>query len=271
MRILIVADIEGVSGVVHPEQTRPGSVEYERARLWMTREVNALVQGALDGGATDVWAVDSHGSYRNLLLDELHPEARLLSGKPRIGGMLAGIVEGGPWDGVFLAGAHARAGSFGVLAHTINGQAFTSVNVDGKAVGECFLNAALAGEHGVPVRLASGDDCLAKEIAPFLAGAEIVTVKQALANRCAVHLPFEAVHAALGEAAAHAVQRDMPPFAPTLPAWVEVQTVQPVFADVFSLVPGVERLYPTTVAFEAESMTMLVRMLNTFSALWASV
>lgn len=237
----------------------------------MTREVNSLVHGALDGGATDVWAVDSHGSYRNLLLDELHPEARLISGKPRTGGMLAGLAEYGPWDGVFLSGAHARAGSHGVLAHTINGQAFASVNVDGKAVGESFLNAALAGEYGAPVRLASGDDCLAKEVAPFLAGAEIVTVKQALANRSAAHLPFEAAHAALRDAAAHAVRRDVVPFAPSLPAWVEVQTVQPVFADVFSLVPGVERLYPTTVAFEAQSMTVLVRMLNTFSALWASV
>lgn len=55
MRILISADIEGISGVMSPEQTSPGSGEYERARLLMTREVNAAVEGALEGGATEIW------------------------------------------------------------------------------------------------------------------------------------------------------------------------------------------------------------------------
>ena len=48
MRILISADIEGISGVMSPEQTSPGSGEYERARLLMTREVNAAVEGKSD-------------------------------------------------------------------------------------------------------------------------------------------------------------------------------------------------------------------------------
>lgn len=54
MRVLISADIEGISGVCDPEQTRPGSQEYERARRLMTGEVNAAVEGALEGGATEV-------------------------------------------------------------------------------------------------------------------------------------------------------------------------------------------------------------------------
>ena len=60
MRILISADIEGISGVMSPEQTSPGSGEYERARLLMTREVNAAVEGALEGGATEIWVADGH-------------------------------------------------------------------------------------------------------------------------------------------------------------------------------------------------------------------
>ena len=60
MRILISADIEGISGVMSPDQTRPGSAAYERARLLMTREVNAAVEGALDGRATEVWVADEH-------------------------------------------------------------------------------------------------------------------------------------------------------------------------------------------------------------------
>ena len=89
MRILISADIEGISGVMSPEQTSPGSGEYERARLLMTREVNAAVEGALEGGATEIWVADGHGQYNNILLEELHPGACLVSGKPRLFGMTA--------------------------------------------------------------------------------------------------------------------------------------------------------------------------------------
>ena len=59
MRILISADIEGVANVFHPEQTRAGNPEYERARRWMTAEADAAVRGAFEGGATEVIVNDS--------------------------------------------------------------------------------------------------------------------------------------------------------------------------------------------------------------------
>jgi len=37
MKVLISTDIEGVAGVYHPEQTRQGNPEYERARLLMAQ------------------------------------------------------------------------------------------------------------------------------------------------------------------------------------------------------------------------------------------
>ena len=270
MRILIIADIEGVCGVSHPDETRLGQPGYERARKLMTREVNCLVQGALDGGARDVWVVDSHGTYRNILIEDLHPDAHLIAGRPRLDGMTAGLATHGPWHGVFLSGCHARASSYGVLAHTINSRAFASVNVDGKDVGEAFLNSALAGALEIPVRLVSGDDNVAREVASFLPEAEVVTVKQALGNSAAIHLPLTLAHEALHDSAIQAMQGDKAPLHVSMPAWVEVRTVLPVLADLFSLVPGVQRLSATTVAFEAESAQMLVRMLNAFSAMSSS-
>ena len=38
--------IEGVAGVVVPQQGQPGNVEYERARRLMTEEVSAAIAGA---------------------------------------------------------------------------------------------------------------------------------------------------------------------------------------------------------------------------------
>ena len=65
MKVLISADMEGTCGVVSWVQVMPPEVgeqpssqtEYDRARLRMTREVNAAVEGALAAGADEVIVV----------------------------------------------------------------------------------------------------------------------------------------------------------------------------------------------------------------------
>ena len=94
MKILIAVDIEGIAGVVHPDDTRPGNPDYERARRQMTAEAGAAVTGALAGGAAEVVVNDSHGGFRNLIADALPPAARLITGKPRELGMMAGVDDG---------------------------------------------------------------------------------------------------------------------------------------------------------------------------------
>ncbi len=107
--MLILTDIEGIAGVFHPEQTRPGNGEYEQARRWITHEANAAAQDAFDGGATQVWINDSHGGFRNLMPDLLDPRVRIVLDKPRTLGMMAGL-EGSP-DLVFMVGYRACAES----------------------------------------------------------------------------------------------------------------------------------------------------------------
>ena len=156
MKILISTDIEGVAGVTHAEQTRSGNPEYERARVWMTEEANSAIRGAFAGGATEVLVNDSHGGFRNLLLDRLDARAQTITGKPRYLGMMAGVEQ--DCDAVYLVGYHARSQTAGVLAHTINSFAFRTVRVNGTELGEAGLYGALAGDLGVPVGLFSGDD-----------------------------------------------------------------------------------------------------------------
>ena len=270
MRILISADIEGISGVCAPEQTVPGSGEYERARRLMTQEVNAAVEGALEGGASEVWVVDGHGRYRNLLIEELHERACLISGKPRLLGMMSGI-DCGTWHGLFMIGYHSRAGAAGVLAHTINGSAFAEIRVNGSPVGEYFLNGAVAGFFGVPVRLISGDDCLADEAAAVFPSAEIVTVKEALGNRAAVHLSASMAHQVLREGAYQAMSRTVEPLVVPSPLHVQIDTVRAFHADLFAMLPGVERVSPVCVEFEAENPVLACRTLNSLSAMAASL
>ena len=270
MRILISADMEGISGVCAPEQTHPGSSEYERARLLMTEEVNAAVEGALEGGASEVWVVDGHGAYRNLLIEKLHERAALVSGKPRLFGMMAGI-DCGPWHGVFMIGYHARAGAAGVLAHTINGGVFAEIRVNDEPVGEYFLNGVLAGAFGAPVRLLSGDDCLAAESSIVFPSAEIVTVKRALGNRAAVHLSPAMAHQALREGAYRAMSCNVEPLILEGPFSVRIDAVRSFHADLVAMAPGVERVSPMCVGFEAETPAVMCRLLNSLSAMAASL
>ncbi len=91
MKDLISADMEGTVGVVSWVQVMPpeygaevsNQTEYERARLRMTREVNAAIEGALAGGADEVIVNDSHDGMRKLIPDELHPESRYISGNDK--------------------------------------------------------------------------------------------------------------------------------------------------------------------------------------------
>lgn len=267
MKILISTDIEGVAGVTHTEQTRSGNPEYERARAWMTAEANAAIAGAFDGGATQVLVNDSHGSFRNLLLDRLDSRAQTITGKPRYLGMMAGVDL--DCDAVYMVGYHARAQAKGVLAHTINSFAFRSVVVNGHAFGEAQLYGALAGEFGVPVALLSGDDAFLAETTPTFPGAIGVETKRAHGNGVCLSLAPERACALIHEAAKSAVANvaTLKPFTIAGPIDCELTTQTPALADLFCQWPQLERTDGSKLRFRADNMQSTVRMLNSLSAM----
>ncbi|AOZ03666.1 aminopeptidase [Cupriavidus sp. USMAHM13] len=270
MRILISTDIEGVAGVFHAEQTRAGNGEYERARAWMTGEANAAVQGAFAGGATEVLVNDSHGGFRNLLPDQLDPRARLVLGKPRYLGMMAGVEQG--CDGVFLVGYHGRAQGRGVLAHTINSGAFARVWLDGLELGEAGLYGALAGEFGVPVLMASGDDVFIEETRRLMPWVRYVETKRAGGFASGTSLAPGAARAAIAGAAETAVRAAIEAAGAgrlilATPLRCRLQTQTPGHADLFCQWPALERLDGDLLEFAAGSVQDAVRMLNCLSAM----
>ena len=268
MRILVSVDIEGVAGVVHPEQTRRGNADYERARHWMTAEANAAIRGALAGGAQRVTVNDSHGDFRNLLPDELDARADVLLGKPRDLGMMAG-VDADDCAAVFLVGWHARSGAAGILAHTISSFAFTRVSVNGIETGEAGLYGAVAAEFSVPVGLYTGDDAFVAETAPLFPGAMGVVVKHAHGNRVATSLSrvaaCDAIEASAREAAVRCASLDVQPLA--TPASIRVEAATVALADLFATLPILRRIDTLALEFRAPTMRYAVRVLNSLSAM----
>ncbi|GAA3758291.1 M55 family metallopeptidase [Plantactinospora mayteni] len=240
--MLISADLEGVCGIVHPTETNPGGYDYERGRALMTAEVNAAVAGVLDAEPdAEVSVADSHGPFRNLLPEELDRRARLIRGKPRPLGMVAGLEAG--VEALLFVGYHARAGAGpAVLAHTIS-DAVLDVRLDGRSVGEIGLNAAVAGHYGVPVVLLSGDDAACAELRDLVPAAVTVEVKQALGQAAAVTLHPEEARDRIRRGAAEAVRgrRRIRPVPTPTPVRIELDLYGPYTVDLATLVPGVTR------------------------------
>ncbi|RKR87218.1 D-amino peptidase [Micromonospora pisi] len=273
LRVLISADMEGIAGIVHPTETNPERYDYERGRRLMTAEVNAAIAGVLDAEPdAAVRVADAHGSFRNLLPEELDRRARLVRGKPRPMGMLGGLglptfsdaggsddASGSGEEGgvVLFVGYHARAGAGpAVLAHTMS-DTVLDVRINGRSLGEIGLNAAVAGHHGAPAVLLSGDDAACAELNALVPAALTVPVKFALGQAAAETIHPEEARENLRAGAAVAVARraQVPPFTLTGPLQVEVDIYSPTTVDLAVLVPGVSRAPGArTVTFTAEDM-----------------
>jgi len=240
MRVYISCDMEGISGVVAGKQTGANGEEYKRAQKLMTGEVNAAIEGALAGGASEVLVNDSHGSMRNILIEELNPAAQLISGSPKPLSMMQGIADS--FDAAFFIGYHAQAGTaYSVLDHTYSGIVY-QVRLNGRPLGETGLNAALAGYFGVPVVLVTGDKLLVEEATALLGTVEGVAVKESCGRYAARCLVPEAARELIREAAQSALsKKGSKPFVVEPPITLAVDFTSSAHLDMAELIPGSRR------------------------------
>jgi D-amino peptidase len=254
LKVYISADMEGISGIIDNEYTSPGRSDYPRARQLMTDDVNAAIEGALAGGAADILVNDSHGPMRNILIEGLHPAARLVSGSPKPLSMMEGIRQG--WDLAFFVGYHARAGTpDAILDHTWTGSIY-GVWLNGREVGEIGLNATLAGSLGVPVALVTGDDKAAAEARELL-GPQVLTavVKRAVGRYAAECLSLTTARNIIREAAKAAC--GAPPGRPLAlqgPYHLVVGWGKTIQAESAATAPGARRLDGRRVEITLDNM-----------------
>lgn len=254
MRVFISADMEGISGVIHPAQLSPNGADYMRGRKLQTGDVNAAVAGAADGGATEVIVNDSHWVQRNLLIEELDPRTRLVSGGTKPLGMVQGM-EGA--DLAFFIGYHAKYGTaYAVADHTWSADTLKDLRIDGRSMGETGLNAYLCGHYNVPVALLSGDQALEAEAKEVLPGVAVAVVKIAKGRWAADCLSLEESRNLIRECARKAVAHagSLKPLAPPSPCAVEIDLITSEMADRAEAVPGVTREGGLTVRYESENI-----------------
>jgi D-amino peptidase len=268
MRVYLSVDLEGVAGVVHVDQTRRSGHDYERARRWMTAEANAAVRGAYEAGASAVLINDAHADMRNFILEELDPRVELISGHLKPLSMVEGVSD--RFDAACFVGYHAGASSrAGILDHTYFGAVVTRVRVDGRELNEAGLNALVCGEHGVPVVLVTGDQVACAQAKALLGDIETVIVKEGITRYAARSLHPQEAQRRIQEGARRAVERarGIKPFRLSTPHRLEVDFINAAMADAAALVPDTVREGALTVAFEAQTPSRLLRMLQVMTKL----
>jgi D-amino peptidase len=204
MRVLISADMEGVTGVTCADDCTLGTDQFKRFQPIFTGEVNAVAQGFFEAGAHEVLVCEAHGLMRNLLLERLDPRIRMITGMHKTYSMMEGI-QSRP-DLVAFVGYHAAAGAEGVLSHTMIGPLLVEARLNGQIMSEGLVNASLAAEYGARVALVSGDDKTCEDSERYAPNAERVAVKRAIDRYTAECLNPEVTFPMLREAATRAIE-----------------------------------------------------------------
>lgn len=256
IRILVLHDMEGLSGQSDPGSFRFGHPLYPTGQELLVADINAVVAGLYAGGATEVFVVDGHGSGNadpDVRRDLLDPRAQqIIQDKPF--DAYFDLVTPKAYDAVAVVGMHSKTGSRGFAAHT-----FTlgiGILINGQPITETELVGLSWGRQSIPVIFASGDDRLAGDLQtmPWI---EYVTVKTATAADSALPRPVDEARADLTAHAQKAVEnlKAGKAQAMRIPGKLRagLKAVPPSSLAMFDGIPGIP-YSDSTLFFEADSL-----------------
>lgn len=253
MKVYISADIEGIAGVTHWDETEIGKPGYEAFRTQMAAEVRAACEGAARAGATEILVKDAHDTGRNLTPADLPAGAQLLRGWASH--PLAMVEElDRSFTGLILVGYHAPAGSSGSpLAHTLSTR-LHAVEINGRPASELLLAAYTAAHVGVPLLFVSGDAETCAEAGRLSGQIAAFSVKHGVGG-ATVNLDAQRALGGIRDGVAAALTGDPERCRIVLPERFSVAVTYRDHPAAYraSFYPGAMIESPRTVAFEASN------------------
>lgn len=262
LKVYISSDMEGSTGIVSAEQVTFGKPEYEFGRRMQLHDTLAAVNAVLSWGAESVTVNDSHGRMINLDVSMFPVDACLISGSPKILGMVEGVSE---HDAALFIGYHAMAGTEkAVLDHTYHSKVVYGLQINGIKLGETGLNALFCGALDVPVSLVVGDTAVCLEALSLLGDTLVICpLKEGLGRNSAIIKSPESTEALITESVKKALDAAASDKSPILkmeaPYKAELTFHSTVQADAAGLVPGSERISGRTMVFTTEDIFELRR------------
>jgi D-amino peptidase len=200
MTVFLITDAEGVGGVCRQDQTDPKDAEM---RQLLTGEINAAVDGFLQGGADEVIVWDGHDGSQTLSTLTIHPRAKLV-----MGGLGPSMLMERKFAAVAYVGQHSKANiRAGIMAHSYSSLGIQNMLLNGKPVGEIDVIAAMAGHFGTPVILLTGDKAAADELKEIVPDAEYAIVKEGLGRYVCISESAETSRTMIREAARRSIAK----------------------------------------------------------------
>ena len=261
MKIFVMTDLEGATGVAGTwEDFNPGGREHDSARRFLTGDVNAAVEGAIEAGVDEIVVLDGHGAAFSIIFEDLNPKAQLIRGRRRL--ELEGLDA--TFNLMFAVGAHSMAGTpNGILTHTLSSTGIDNIWLNGRPIGEIGLWATIGGHFDVPLGLVVGDLAVVEEARSLLGDIETVAVKVATSRFAARCLHPSVTRELIFKAAKKAVLRagDFAPYKPETPMELKVEFHNSETAERISQRGGVKRLDGRTVSCRGDNILELMSTL----------
>jgi D-amino peptidase len=261
MKIYISADIEGVAGITHRDESSKAHPDYQGFQEQMTNEVAAACEGALHAGATEILIKDAHATGRNIIASKLPEQARLIRGwSPHPFGMIQELDES--FKAAVMIGYHSRAGSnTHPLAHTLTG-GLTHIKINERYASEFLLAYYSAALVNVPLVFISGDEGICREATALNEMIQTVAVSRGVGGSTISVHPHLAVRR-IAEGVETGLRRDLSSFKADLPSHFRMEVRFRGHMDAYkaSLFPGVMAVDSHTVSFESDDYFELLRVL----------
>ncbi len=207
MKIAVMTDLEGVSGVVSFEdQAEATGKYYEQAQRLLTGEVNAAIEAMVAEGVCDIVVIDGHGAG-GICFEDLHPTGRLYHGRPFAFNVFQQEYLA-TFDATIMIGQHAMAGvERGNLNHTQCSKSIEYYKLNGKPIGEIAQWALCAGAYNVPMIFLSGDEAACAEAQDLIPNIVTAAVKTGLSRTAAISCSIAESHRRIREGLKHALER----------------------------------------------------------------
>jgi D-amino peptidase len=263
MKVYISADMEGVTGIAHWNETDKGKGDYGYFADQMTREVAAACEGALKAGASEIWIKDAHETGRNIDPEALPENVRLIrgwSGHPF--SMVQELDES--FDALLFVGYHAWAGSnHNPLAHTMDAHGIQYIKINGTYASEFMIHAYAAASLGVPVVFISGDKGLMEEAQALNGNMRTLAVNEGIGDSTISIHPQVAVDQMKKEVEL-ALKGDLASCKIEIPEYFEVEISFAAHKKAYkaSFYPGMKQLSANAVGFETHDYFEVLRMMS---------
>lgn len=259
MKVMMMTDLEGPSGINgRSDGIGNQTVNSPTACQMLLEEVNASVEGLVQGGADLVVVWDGHGGSNSIDIAKLHPKAQFAT----IGGDMAPCCFiDSSFDAAVQIGCHAMQGvADGYMSHTYNSHSTCNMWLNDKLVGEIAIQAYQAAYFGIPTILVSGDAAACREAKELLGDIPTVVTKKAVSRYTVINRNPAEVHEELISASKRAMQNLAACPVLKMPDYyqLKLQLMCPNFANTYEKM-GIERLDQQTVLFKS----------NDFQDLWA--